>query len=58
MYLDAVGCWINRYTVESRIGRSLSDTEWNKILSEVDCDSVEDAIIDLVFAHLNGGANA
>lgn len=55
MYVDAVGCWVNRFTVETRIGRGLSDSEWKKILEEVDCDSVEDAIVDMAVASLEGG---
>ena len=55
MYEDAVGCWVNRFTVETGIGRTLSAAEWKRVLEDVDCDSVEDAIIKLALASLEGG---
>lgn len=58
MYEDSVGCMVNRYTVEKRMGRTLSDDEWMQVLAEVDCDSVEDAIIGLAKTVIEGGKNA
>ncbi len=58
MYEDSVGCMVNRYTVEKRMGRTLSDDEWMQVLAKIDCDSVEDAIIGLAKTVIEGGKNA
>lgn len=57
MFDDAVGCLVNRFTVEKRLGRTLSDDEWAQVCIAVDCDSVEDAIIDLVKGTVGGDKN-
>ena len=58
MFDDAVGCLVNRFTIEKRTGRILSDAEWVQVREAVDCDSVEDAIIGLAKTVIEEGKNA
>lgn len=48
MYEESVGCWVGRYALEGKMGRLLTDAEWELVLASIDSDAVEDAIVDLV----------
>lgn len=56
MYEGAIGCWVSSYALEGKMGRPLTDEEWNLAFLSIDSDVVEDAIVDLVREVLvNGG---